>query len=154
MAFRPHRRLVAGSLRVAQVAGLAGGRDVAEGEKTPLGDEEAIGGDAQGGMMMKAAPATALIVIEPDFLFQFFVIALNAPSAFGGGHQILERGVGRQGGQPVLGRLGFAVGPLDQEPLFSTQFGALVIAVGRRHPPASANTLEWQGTAAEAAAPG
>ena len=47
------------------------------GKKTPLGDEEAIGGDAQGGMMMKAAPAPALIVIEPDFLFQFFVIALN-----------------------------------------------------------------------------
>ena len=65
------------------------------GKKTPLGDEEAIGGDAQGGMMMKAAPAPALIVIEPDFLFQFFVIALNAPSALGGGHQILERGVGR-----------------------------------------------------------
>src|SRR3954467_8753459 len=66
-------------------------------------------------MMMKAAPATALIVIEPDFLFQFFVIALNAPSAFGGGHQILERDVGRQ--EPVFGRLGFAVGPLRQEAL-------------------------------------
>jgi hypothetical protein len=64
------------------------------GKKTPLGDEEAIGGDAQGGMMMEAAPATALIVIEPDFLFQLLVIALNAPSAFSGGHQILERGVG------------------------------------------------------------
>ena len=83
------------------------------GKKTPLGDEEAIGGDAQGGMMMKAAPATALIVIEPDFLFQLLVIALNAPSALGGGHQILERGVGRQ--EPVW--FGFAVGPLDQEPL-------------------------------------
>ena len=80
------------------------------GKKTPLGDEEAIGGDAQGGMMMKAAPAPALIVIEPDFLFQFFVIALNAPSALGGGHQIREQGVGWQGGQPVFGRLGFAVG--------------------------------------------
>ena len=33
MAFRPHRRLVAGRLRVAQVPGLAGGRGVAEGEK-------------------------------------------------------------------------------------------------------------------------
>ena len=97
------------------------------GKKTPLGDEEAIGGDAQGGMMMKAAPAPALIVIEPDFLFQFFVIALNAPSALGGGHQIRERGVGWQGGQPVFGWFSFAVGPFDQEPLFRTQFGALVI---------------------------
>jgi hypothetical protein len=75
------------------------------GKKTPLGDEEAISGDAQGGMMMKAAPATALIVIEPDFLFQFLIVALNAPSAFGGGHQIRERGVGRQGRQPVFGVL-------------------------------------------------
>ena len=104
------------------------------GKKTPLGDEEAIGGDAQGGMMMKAAPAPALIVIEPDFLFQLLVIALNAPSAFGGGHQILERGVGWQGGQPVFGWFSFAVGPFDQEPLFRTQFGALVIPVGRWHP--------------------
>src|SRR3954451_13654164 len=33
MAFRPHRRLGAGRLRVAQVSGLAGGRGVAEGKK-------------------------------------------------------------------------------------------------------------------------
>ena len=81
-------------------------------------------------MMMKAAPAAALIVTKPDFLFQFFVIALNAP--FGGGHQILERGVGRQ--EPVFGRLSFAVGPLDQQPLLGTQLGALLIPVGRGHP--------------------
>src|SRR4051795_10446466 len=86
--------------RGRKVAGSAGAwpcrrsRRCRGGKKTPLGDEEAIGGDAQGGMMMKAAPATALIVIEPDFLFQLLVIALDAPSAFGGGHQILERGVG------------------------------------------------------------
>jgi len=103
------------------------------GKKTPLGDEEAIGSDAQGGMMMKAAPAPALIVIEPDFLFQLLVIALNAPSAFSG-HQMRERGVGWQGGQPVFGWFSFAVGPFDQEPLFRTQFGALVIPVGRWHP--------------------
>jgi hypothetical protein len=87
-----------------------------------------------GGMMMKAGPATALIVTEPDLLFQFLIVALDAPSALGGGHQILERGVGRQGGQPVFGRFGFGVGPLDQEPLLGTQLGALVIAVGRGHP--------------------
>ena len=33
MAFRPHRRLVAGRLRVAQVLGRTGGRGAAEGEK-------------------------------------------------------------------------------------------------------------------------
>jgi hypothetical protein len=81
--------------------------------------------------MMKAAPAPALIVTEPDLLFQFLVVALDAPSAFGGGHQVRERGVGWQGGQPVFGWFGFAVGPLDQEPLFRTQ---LVIAVGCRTP--------------------
>jgi len=64
------------------------------GKKTPLGDEEAIGGDAQGGMVVMAAPATALIVVEPDFLFQFLVVPLDPPSALGGGHQIPERGVG------------------------------------------------------------
>ena len=52
------------------------------GKKTPLGDEEAIGGDAQGGMMMKAAPAPALIMSKPEFLLQFLIVALNPPAQF------------------------------------------------------------------------
>src|SRR5262245_19832820 len=33
--------------------------------------------------MMKAAPAPALVVVEPDFLFEFLIIALDAPAHFG-----------------------------------------------------------------------
>ena len=35
------------------------------GEKTSLANEEAIGRNAQGGVMMKAAPAASFIMIEP-----------------------------------------------------------------------------------------
>ena len=41
------------------------------GEKAALGDEEAVGRDAEAGVMMKAAPATPLIVAEADLLLQF-----------------------------------------------------------------------------------
>src|SRR3954466_16280448 len=83
-ALAPRGRKVAGCLALPAVEALP------RGKKTPLGDEEAIGGDAQRPMMMEAAPAPALIGIEPDFLFQFLVIALTPSSAFSGGHQIRD----------------------------------------------------------------
>ena len=125
MPLRAHgRSRGAGSRPAARAprAGVASPR----GKRAPLGDEEAVGGDAQGGVVVEAAPAPALIVIEPDLLLQFLVIALDPPSQLGGGHQLRERGVGGQGRQPVFGRLGFAVGPLDQEPLLGAR-------LARRH---------------------
>jgi hypothetical protein len=50
------------------------------GKTTSLANEEAISGDAQGGMVMKAAPAAAFVVIQTKLLFQFLVIALNSPA--------------------------------------------------------------------------
>ena len=62
------------------------------GEKTPLGNQEGVSGDAQAGMVMKAAPAAALEVVEPDFLLEFPVIALDPPSQLDQADQVLQGG--------------------------------------------------------------
>ena len=76
MAFRPHRNaLGAASPGVAQALGVGSAR---QGEKTSLANEEAIGRNAQGGVMMKAAPTPSFIMIEPKFLLEVLVIPLGS----------------------------------------------------------------------------
>ena len=48
------------------------------GNPRPLGDQESVGGDAQGGVMMEAAPAAPFIVSQAQFLFELLVIARDA----------------------------------------------------------------------------
>src|SRR3954465_8031481 len=50
------------------------------GKPRPLGDQEGIGGDTQGGVMVEAAPAASLVVSKAQFLFQLLVIALDPPA--------------------------------------------------------------------------
>src|SRR3954469_13443808 len=85
--------------------------------------------------MMEAAPAAALVVAEADLLLEFLVVALDQPASLGRMDQVLERGARRQVGQPVLGWLLGALGPLDQQPLLRPGFRAQGVAVGRAHPP-------------------
>src|SRR3954462_6379812 len=132
MAFRPHRdALGAASRRVAQALGVG---IALEGEKTSLANEEAIGRNAQGGVMMKAAPAPSFIMIEPQFLLEVLVIPLNPPAQFGHVNQIDQGGGRRQGREPVLGRLLVALRPLDQQPLLRMRLGPPVVAMGWAHP--------------------
>src|SRR5712672_1908812 len=57
---------------------------VAEGgDRLPLGDQKGVGGDAQRGMVVEAAPSPPFIVADPYFLFQIQIIALDAPAEFG-----------------------------------------------------------------------
>ena len=35
-----------------------------------FGEQEAVGGNAQAGVVMKAAPATAFVVVEAEFLLE------------------------------------------------------------------------------------
>src|SRR3954463_16185808 len=66
MAFRPHRdALGAASRRVAQALGVG---SALEGEKDFT--RERGSHNAQGGVMMKAAPAASFIMIEPQFLLE------------------------------------------------------------------------------------
>src|SRR3954469_14521666 len=61
---------------------LRGGRRRG-GNPGPFGDQEAIGGDAQTGMVVEAAPAAALVVPEPKFLLEVLVVAFDAPPELG-----------------------------------------------------------------------
>ena len=59
--------------------------------------------------MMKPAPTPSLKMPQPQFLLQFFVIALDDPTLLGQADQVLEFRLHRQGGQPILGGLGFTL---------------------------------------------
>src|SRR3954464_15538870 len=61
---------------------LRGGRRRG-GKPGPFGDQEAIGGDAQTGMVVEAAPAAALVVPEPKLLLEVLVVAFDAPPELG-----------------------------------------------------------------------
>src|SRR5512134_1313725 len=84
------------------------------GKKTPLGDQKAVSGDAQTGVVMKAEPAPPFEVAQADLLLEVAVIMLDAPASLGGGGEVCHRGVGRHRRQPVLGGFCFPVRPLDQ----------------------------------------
>src|SRR3954471_16296647 len=132
MAFRPHRdALGAASPGIAQALGVG---SALEGEKTSLRHEEAIGRNAQGGVMMKAAPAASFIMIEPQFLLEVLVIPLNPPAQFGPVNQIDQGDGRRQGREPVLGWLLIALWPLNQQPLLRMRLGPPVVAMGWADP--------------------
>lgn len=101
------------------------------GKKAALGDQESVGGDAQGRVVMKAAPFTTLVMSKPDLLFEFLVVAFDPPPQSGNIDQFLQRGPGRQRREPILGRRTLAFGPFDQQPLFSTWGTSQIIAMCR-----------------------
>jgi len=85
-------------------------------------------------MMMAAAPSAALVMIKPDLLLAFEIVALDPPAQLGQVNHTLERDVGRQDGEPVVIRLGVAVRPLDQPPLFVCWLAPSGIAMRRAYP--------------------
>src|SRR5712692_3164570 len=140
MPFGPdRRRLWVGYCGEWQVSGARSGatgrHKVRRGNRLPLGDQEAVGGDAQRGVMVEAAPPSPLVMSQPDLLLEFLVVALDAPAPPG-----LDPGVGEidepldadllgQRGQPVLGRLGLALRPLDEQPFLRADSLAQVVAM-------------------------
>lgn len=62
-----------------------------------LGHEKAIGGNAQGSVMVKATPASSFIMGKTEFLLQFLVIVLDTPTHLGHGNEPFERHVHGQG---------------------------------------------------------
>src|SRR3954464_6600322 len=96
--------------------------------------------------MMKAAPAASLIMVEPQFLLEVLVIALDPPAQLGHVDQIDQRGRSRQGREPILARLLVTVRPLDQQPLLRMRLAPPTVAMRRAHPhrgeaPAQLTTL-------------
>jgi len=66
--------------------------------------------------MVEAAPAAAFIMSEPELLFEFLMVALDAPAQLGQIDQAVEGDVGWNGGEPVLGRRALAPGPGSPRP--------------------------------------
>ena len=87
---------------------------------------------------MEAAPAASFVMAEAEFLLQLLVVALDAPAQLGEIDQTLKADVLGQRGEPVLGRLGFSFGPLDQQPFL----GARLVSCSRDAPAARARAAK------------
>src|SRR5438093_13086503 len=72
-------------------------------------------------MVMEAAPSAPFIVPKPDFLLELLIVPLDTPAQLGEVDELTEADVRLQRREPVLGRLGLALGPLDQQPLLQQQ---------------------------------
>ena len=76
-----------------------------------LRNEKAVGRNAQGGVMVKAPPAPALVMRETELLLEFLVVPFDAPAHLGHENQLLQCGPGRCGREKVFCRLGFSIRP-------------------------------------------
>src|SRR5271170_50484 len=101
------------------------------GKTAPLRHQEAIGGDTESGVVVKAAPAAPFEVPQAEFLFQFLVIAFDDPALFGQSGQISQADVGGQVREPVFARFSLVARPLDQQPLRLSRLWQFVIPMGR-----------------------
>src|SRR5712671_5746515 len=50
------------------------------GDGASFGDQKAVGGNTEGGMVVEAAPPAPFIITKPEFLLQLLIIALDPPS--------------------------------------------------------------------------
>jgi hypothetical protein len=101
------------------------------GKTVPLGYEEPISCDAKCGMVMESTPVTAFKVSQPQFLFQFLIVAFDDPAVFGHFDQSLEAGIRRQRRYPVLRRFGVPSRPFDQQPFLRVWFRFPVVPMRR-----------------------
>ena len=144
---RSSRSVILGNAKRFALAAPAGCRG---GNRLPLGDQEAVGGDAERGVVVKASPAPALVIAKPKLLLEFTIVPLDPPAQFGDIDEIGERRGFGQRREPILGRLGLFVRPFDEQPFLGTRADALLvtiapdararprsaIAAGRSFPPA------------------
>src|ERR1700731_1317521 len=104
------------------------------GDGASFGDQKAVGGNTESGMVVEAAPPAPFIIPKPEFLLQLLIIALDPPSQLCDINQTFEGDILWQSGKPILGRLGFFWRPLHQQPLFGARVGQEGIAMCRAHP--------------------
>ncbi len=99
------------------------------GKTAPLRDMKAIGGDTEGGVLVKSSPTSALKVSETQFLFEFLVIAFDDPAMFGQCDKLFEPNRCGYRSEPVFGRLGFGSRPFYEHPSFGSRLGTPHIAM-------------------------
>src|SRR3954466_9340835 len=79
-----------GAVAGPSLGGGEPGPPAGRGKAGPLGHQEAVGRDAQGGVVVEAAPAAALEVPEAQLLLQLLEVALDAPAQLRDRDQLLE----------------------------------------------------------------
>ena len=93
--------------------------DVGCGGKTaPFRHQETVSRDTEYSVVVKSPPVAAFIVTQPEFLFEFLVVALNHPAVLADPNQSFQREFPWQARQPVTARFPGSGWPLDQQPLF------------------------------------
>src|SRR5450759_4926258 len=80
-------------------------------------------------MVVEAAPSSPLEMPKPDLLLELLIIAFNAPAQLGQVDQRPECDVLGKSRKPVFGWFVLALRPLDQQPLFRSAGGQLVVAM-------------------------
>src|SRR5690242_2763325 len=70
-----------------------------------------------------ARPRRAMSTIFAKHALKLLVVPLDPPARRGDPHERLQRGAPGEVGEPVLGRLGVSLRPLDQQPLLRPGFG-------------------------------
>src|ERR687891_2952068 len=84
-------------------------------------------------MMMEAAPAAALEMVEPELVLELLIVALDAPAQLGEADEVGDGRRRRQRREPILRGLRVTPRPLDQQPLFRPGLRPLLIAMGGPH---------------------
>ncbi len=84
--------------------------------------------------MVEAAPPAPFVIAKAKLLFELLIIALDPPAQFCDVDQAINGDIFSQGGKPIFRRLGFALRPLDQQPLFRARLAQLGIAMRWAHP--------------------
>ena len=130
-----------------------GGSGSRGGNRGPLGQQEAVCGNAEGGVVMEAAPAAPLVVAEAQLLLELEIIALDQPAQLGAIHEPFNRGVDGQAREPELDGSRLVFRPFDEQPLLGPGLTAPGIAVGRADPEGGEARGQRLGRAADARSP-
>jgi hypothetical protein len=81
-----------------------------------FGHHEGVAAEDDGYVVVPAAETAALEVIETEFPLEVLIGALGTPALHGDADELVEGRVRGQRREEVVGGLGLAVAPLDQQP--------------------------------------
>ena len=89
-------------------------------------------------MVMEASPTSSLKVPEPELLFEFLVVPLDAPAQLRERDEAVEGDVFRKGRKPELRGLLLLSWPFDEEPFLVTGNASIEVPVRGANTDASA----------------